>query len=158
MTGEIMRILVLALITAAAVLPAGDPAGFKMWKSADLKAAHQKLASNLNAQKLATEQLGAVGNHSFMIAHREANGEAELHEKVADVFVVQSGMATLVVGGKVVSGRTTAANEIRGPSIEGGVSKKLGAGDIVHVPANTPHQLMVDGGQQFSYFVVKVTE
>jgi mannose-6-phosphate isomerase-like protein (cupin superfamily) len=158
MNGETMRILALALMGAVAALPAGDPAGFKMWKSADLKATQKKLASNLTAQKMASEQFGATGNHSFMIAHREANGEAELHEKVADVFVVESGEGTLVVGGKVVGGKTTAPNEIRGTSIEGGVTKKLGTGDIVHIPGNTPHQVMVDAGKQITYFVVKVTE
>jgi mannose-6-phosphate isomerase-like protein (cupin superfamily) len=153
-----MKILVIALMAAATALPAGDPAGFKMWKSADLKATQKKLSSNLTAQKMATEQFGATGNHSFMMAHREANGEAELHEKVADVMVVQNGEGTLVVGGKVVGGKTTAPGEIRGASIEAGVSKKMAAGDIFHIPGNTPHQVMVDAGKRITYFVVKVTE
>ena len=153
-----MKILVIALLAAAAALPADEPAGFKMWTGADLKAAQKKLSSNLTPQKMATEQFGATGNHSFMMAHREASGEAELHEKVADVMVVQSGEGTLVVGGKVVGGKTTAPSEIRGASIEGGVSKKMAAGDIFHIPGNTPHQVMVAAGKQITYFVIKVTE
>ena len=151
-----MKLIALALLAAAAALPAGDPAGFKLWKGADLKAASKTLPGKMNAQKIASEQFGAVGNRSFQISHREANGEAELHVKVADVFIVESGEATLIVGGKVVNPKTTAPNEIRGPSISDGVSKKLGAGDVVHIPANTPHQLMV--AKEFTYFVIKVSE
>ena len=33
---------------------------------------------------------------------------------------------------------------------------KLAAGDAVHIPANTPHQLLVENGKQFTYFVIKV--
>ena len=91
-------------------------------------------------------------------AHREGPGEAELHETQADIFIVQSGEATLKVGGTVVSPKTTAPNEIRGPSISGGEEKKLGAGDVVHIPAKIPHQLLLDAGKQFTYAVVKVDQ
>jgi mannose-6-phosphate isomerase-like protein (cupin superfamily) len=110
----------------------------------------------MTPQKLATEQLANFGNHSMMVAHREANGQAELHETQADVFVVSSGEATLVVGGSMVDGRTTAPNEVRGPSINGGEKKKLGGGDMVHIPARVPHQLLVESGKQFTYAVVKI--
>jgi quercetin dioxygenase-like cupin family protein len=40
----------------------------------------------------------------------------------------------------------------------GGTSHKLAAGDVVHIPANTPHQLLVEPGTQFTYFVVKVNQ
>ena len=82
-----------------------------------------------------------------MVAHREGDGEAEVHETMADFFVVESGEATLVVGGQVVGGKTTAPNEIRGPKINGGERRKLAAGDIVHIPVKTPHQLLVENGQ-----------
>jgi mannose-6-phosphate isomerase-like protein (cupin superfamily) len=153
-----MKLFALALLTALAATPAGDPDGFRLWKGADLKAAGKRLAPKMNAQKLAAEPLGTFGNHNFQVSHREGNGEAEVHAVVADVFIAQSGEATLIVGGSVVDGKTTAPNEIRGPSIKGGVSKELGAGDIVHIPANTPHQLMVKSGKQFTYFVVKVNQ
>ena len=151
-----MKLIAIAILVAAAALPAGDPAGFKVWKAAELKTIDQQLAGKLNPQKVATEAMGTFGNHLFMLAHREGNGEAELHEKVADVFVAQSGDATVIVGGSMVDGKTTAPGEVRGPSIKGGVSKKLAPGDVVHIPANTPHQLMVE--KRFTYLVVKVNQ
>jgi mannose-6-phosphate isomerase-like protein (cupin superfamily) len=90
------------------------------------------------------------------VLHREGNGEAELHDVQADVFIVQSGEATLVYGGQVVGGKTTAPNEVRGPSISGGSKVKMGAGDIVHIPAKTAHQVLVESGKQFTYAMVKV--
>ncbi|MBI1788338.1 MAG: hypothetical protein HYR60_12425 [Acidobacteria bacterium] len=137
-------------------LIAADPAGFALWSGRQLKGYEKTLAAKVNEKKMASEQFGKFGNHSFMIAHREGPGEAELHETQADVFVVQSGEATLVVGGAVVDPKTTAPNEVRGPSINGGEKKKLGAGDVVHIPAKTAHQLLVDAGKQFTYMVVKV--
>jgi mannose-6-phosphate isomerase-like protein (cupin superfamily) len=111
----------------------------------------------MNEHKLATEQFGTWGNNLAMIAHREADGEAEVHEKVVDYIIVESGDATIVVGGTVPNGKTTAPGEIRGPSIEGGVKKKLATGDVLRIPQNTPHQLLVEKGKQFTYMVVKVT-
>jgi mannose-6-phosphate isomerase-like protein (cupin superfamily) len=150
-----MRIIAF-VIAGAALLAAADPTDFAIWKGSELKESGKKLAPKINAQKVATESLGNWGNHNLMVAHREGSGEAELHETQADVFIVQSGEASLVVGGTVVDPKTTAPHEIRGPSIKDGVTKQLGAGDIVHIAAKTPHQLIVAKGKQITYAVVKV--
>jgi mannose-6-phosphate isomerase-like protein (cupin superfamily) len=150
-----MKIAAFSVVLAAALV-AADPAGFVQFPGKDLKGFEKKLASKVNEKKVATEQLGKFGNHSFMVAHREGPGEAELHETQADVFIVQSGEATLVVGGTVDQAKTTAPNEVRGPSIAGGEKKKLGAGDVVHIPAKTAHQVLVDAGKQLTYMVVKI--
>ena len=152
-----MKKPMLAVLVAAALpLVAAEPAGIVVWPGADLKGYAKKLAPKMNEKKLALEQLGSFGNHSALIAHRQADGESELHESQADVFFVQDGAATLVLGGEVVGGKTTAPGEIRGTSISGGQKHALVAGDVVHIPARTPHQLLVAAGQQFTYFVVKI--
>jgi mannose-6-phosphate isomerase-like protein (cupin superfamily) len=152
-----MRAFAIAILTAAAALPAGsDPAGFELWKSGDLRAFEQKLSPKINAQKVATQSLGSYGIDSFLMAHREGSGEAELHETKNDVMVIESGEATLVVGGTVVDPKTTAPHEIRGPSIKGGERKLLAAGDVVHIPVKVPHQMLVESGKQITYFVVKI--
>jgi mannose-6-phosphate isomerase-like protein (cupin superfamily) len=153
-----MRLLTIALLFAGLALPAGDPAGFQSWTSSQLKAFSKSLSPKINAQKVATEQLGGNGNYSFMVAHREGSGEAEYHATQADIFFVQSGAATLVYGGTLVDGKTTAANEMRAPSISGGMEKKLAAGDVVTIPPKMPHQVKLDPGKEFTYFVVKVTQ
>ena len=150
-----MRSLALFALCAA-ILTAADPAGFMMWKGPELRGFEQKLALKVDQKKMASETLANYGNHSVMVLHREASGEAEFHETQADLFIVQSGEATLIVGGTVVEPRTTAPHEIRGPSIRDGVSKRIGPGDVVHIAAKTPHQLMVADGQQVTYAVVKI--
>ncbi len=152
------KLIAMALAAAACALPAGDPPGFFMWKSAELKGFSKSLAPKIDAQKVATQQLGAFGNYSFMVAHREGPGVAEYHATQADIFMVQTGEATLVYGGNLVDGKTTAPNEMRAPSISGGMEKKIAAGDVVTIPAKMPHQVKLDAGKEFTYFVVKVTQ
>ncbi len=137
-------------------LIAADPAGFAMWSGKQLKGYEKTLAPKIDATKIAIEPLGKFGNHTFQIAHREGSGLGELHETQADLFIVESGEATLVVGGTIPGSKTTAPNEVRGPAVQGGEKKKLGPGDVVHIPPNTPHQLLVDNGKQFTYAIMKV--
>ena len=151
-----MRPFALLFCLAATAVPAGRPKGFEHWTGAEFQAFRQKLALKINAQKIATESLGSYGDHSFLVAHREGSGEAELHETQNDVMVIESGEATLVVGGTVVDPRTTAPHEIRGPSIRGGEKVPVAAGDVLHVPVKVPHQMLVDAGKQVTYFVVKI--
>ncbi|MGA9981400.1 MAG: hypothetical protein WBQ08_22460 [Candidatus Sulfotelmatobacter sp.] len=73
-----------------------------------------------------------------------------------DVWIVQDGEATLIVGGTVVQPKMVKLHEIRGTSIEGGETKQLKAGDIVHIPVKVPHQLKIAPGKTFTYLVIKV--
>jgi mannose-6-phosphate isomerase-like protein (cupin superfamily) len=147
---------VFMLLILMAPLGASDPAGFALWKANDLKGYKKTLAPRIDDTKFASQPLGAFGNHTMQVSHREGNGPFEMHQAQADLIIVQTGEATLVVGGKIPDGKTTAPNEVRGSSIQGGERKKIGPGDVVHIPANTPHQLRVDNGKQFTYVVMKI--
>jgi len=152
-----MKILFLFTVSVASLM-AADPTGFGLWKSAELKSLEKKLASKMDPKKTpASEALANYGNHTISVIHREVSGEAELHETQADLFVVQTGDATIIVGGTVVDPKTTAPHEVRGPSIKDGERKHLGPGDIMHIAPNTPHQLLLDKGKQFTYAIVKVS-
>ena len=153
-----MKLIATALLFAALALPAGDPQGFYVWKSAELKSFSKSLAPKIDAKKVATQTLPTVGNYSFLVAHREGSGEAEYHANQADIMYIQTGEATLIYGGSMVDAKTTAPNEMRGPSISGGMEKKLSPGDVITVPAKLPHQMKLDPGKELTYFVVKVTQ
>ena len=132
------------------------PAGYDHWTAEQLRTREEVLHKTLK-NGLASETLGHWGNHLILKTRREASsGQAESHEKQADLIVVQSGQATIIIGGKIVNAKTTATNEIRGASIEGGERQALKAGDIVHVPVKTPHQVLLDAGQTLDYVVLKV--
>lgn len=152
-----MRLIALALTFAALAVPADKPADQKVdiFSSKDLAAAKDKLAEK--NVPFAAQDLARYGNHYTMLAYRDATGSAELHEHEADIFVVESGQATLVTGGKIVKPQTQKPGEIRGTSIADGERRQIATGDIVHIPAGVPHQLLVEKGKPFAYFVVKVT-
>ena len=146
------------MLLAGFAMPAGDPPGFFLWKSAELKGFSKTLAPKMNEKKVATQTVANYGNYSFMVAHREGSGEAEYHATQADIFFVQSGEATLIVGGELVDGKTTAPDEMRAASIKGGTEKKLAAGDVATIPAKVAHQVKLDPAKAFTYFIVKVTQ
>lgn len=135
-----------------------EPGGFEHWPAASVQNISQALGVDAakDAHHFAVKQLADFPNESFLLVRREADGAPELHETQVDVMFVQSGSATLVVGGKLLNAETVAPHEKRNGTIEGGTRLKLSAGDVVRVPAGTPHQLVLDGGHEITYFVVKV--
>ncbi len=98
---------------------------------------------------------GEGRNYMVHASRREAAGQAEVHTRDADVIYVLDGTATFVTGGKLVQGKNIAADEIRGAAIDGGETRKLAKGDVVIVPAGTPHWFREVPGP-FTYYVVKV--
>jgi mannose-6-phosphate isomerase-like protein (cupin superfamily) len=152
-----MKKLTLAAIPFMMLLmSAADTPTFAVWTAADLKARGAALASKMDSNKFASDKLADYGAYNTQLAHREVSGGAEVHEKFADIFVIQSGEATVVVGGTVEGSHQTAPGEIRGTVVNGGQRQRVGPGDVVHIPANTPHQTLVEPGHHVTYFVVKV--
>ena len=134
------------------------PQGFEHWTPATLQRATQALAVDAatDPHHFAVKQLSDFPNEAFLLVHREADGQVEWHETQGDVFFVQSGSATLVVGGTYLNGETVAPHEKRNGSIQGGARQKLSAGDVVRIPARVPHQVVLDGAHEFTYLVIKV--
>jgi uncharacterized RmlC-like cupin family protein len=89
---------------------------------------------------------------------RSSDGGAEFHEKFADLFYVLDGAATLLTGGTIIGNLEIDCGEFRGVSIEGGTRQELRSGDVAHVPAGVPHQMLVAAGRSISCFVVKIRE
>jgi mannose-6-phosphate isomerase-like protein (cupin superfamily) len=138
-------------------LAGAEPAGYKYWSAAELKAMSKPL-TNKSDPKVSTENLGNFGADHATMVHREASGRAELHKKEADVMVVVSGAGTLIIGGTMPGARPTTPDEVRGPSIDGGERQKIAPGDILHIPPKTAHQVLLDPGTQITYFTLKVKE
>ena len=134
------------------------PEGFEIWTADSLKELDQTLHAQAakNDHHMSVQRLGDFANDTFMLSRREADGVVEWHETQADVFFVKSGSATLVVGGTMVGGDLVEPHEKRNGTIQGGIRRKLSAGDVVRIPPKVPHQLLLDGSNDFTYFVVKV--
>jgi mannose-6-phosphate isomerase-like protein (cupin superfamily) len=106
----------------------------------------------------ASETLREYPGHCAMLLFRSRDGAAEVHENFADVFYVLDGHATLVTSGAVAGAASIGPGEIRGSSVEGGRRQELRAGDVAHVPAGLPHQMLLRGEQTLTCLVMKVQE
>jgi mannose-6-phosphate isomerase-like protein (cupin superfamily) len=121
----------------------------------------QQLISLASQMRTESENGGATSDAlerhldlATTLAVRTRSGRAELHAAAADEFFVVEGHATLLTGGTILNPKGTA--EVRGDSVQGGVRAELKAGDVVHIPANTPHQLLLDGADPFVYVLIKI--
>jgi quercetin dioxygenase-like cupin family protein len=88
-------------------------------------------------------------------SHRDKGGQVEVHDKETDVLYVVDGSATFVTGGKMVGGKVSKPGQWLGSDIEGGQTHHLSKGDVIVIPAKTPHWFK-EVRQSVSYFVVKV--
>ena len=95
-----------------------------------------------------------VDGYKVHASRRDGPGMAEVHDWETDVVYVLDGAATLITGGRVVDGKRTEPGQIRGATIEGGESRRIGKGDVVVIPSGTPH-LFKDVQAPLLYFVVK---
>jgi mannose-6-phosphate isomerase-like protein (cupin superfamily) len=128
------------------------------WSPAELleRAKHlQQLAAEKGS---ASETLEKYPHHYTMLAFRSRSGGGEVHQNFADLFYILDGQATLLTGGEVVDPKSTGPGETLGTSVQGGSRKEVMAGDVVHIPAGMPHQMVLAAGQTVTYFVVKVEE
>jgi mannose-6-phosphate isomerase-like protein (cupin superfamily) len=146
----------LGWLALAGLAMAALPAGYTHWTAEQIQSREKTLPGKMTRMKIGLESLGHWGNHSMSVVHREGSGEAELHQTQADILIIRAGEAAIVIGGTIPGGKTTTAHEIRGPRIEGGEKQALHAGDVVHIAAKTPHQILIEPGHTLDYFAVKV--
>jgi mannose-6-phosphate isomerase-like protein (cupin superfamily) len=104
----------------------------------------------------ASEILSDLGNHKFEILRRDGSGAGERHQNWTDIFIVQSGEATILYGGTIEDAKDTGNGEIRGPRHVGGKSQKVTAGDVLVMPPDVAHQTVVEPGKLFFVLIVKV--
>jgi mannose-6-phosphate isomerase-like protein (cupin superfamily) len=94
--------------------------------------------------------------HYTMISARSKSGGAEVHAHFSDFLIVVDGEGTELTGGTVVEPKEGADGETRGLRLEGATSHPLHKGDVIHIPAGTPHQAIEAPGQTLTLFVIKV--
>jgi quercetin dioxygenase-like cupin family protein len=88
------------------------------------------------------------------------------HSQITEIYHVMEGSGTLVTGGTIENPRESSPESqvvkvLNGPStsggaIQSGVSRKVGPGDVVIIPPNTPHWFSEITSDQIVYLVVRV--
>jgi mannose-6-phosphate isomerase-like protein (cupin superfamily) len=88
-------------------------------------------------------------------SHRDKPGQVEIHDKETDVIYIVEGDATFVTGGTVIGQKQTKAGQSIGTGVQGGETHNMTKGDVIVVPAGTPHWFK-EVPKSVNYYVVKV--
>ena len=75
----------------------------------------------------------------IVIANRGRMRGAEMHDKTNHVFIIVDGEAEFVTGGTMIEPKVTTPGQTRRKGIEGGTVHRLSKGDVITIPAKTPH-------------------
>jgi mannose-6-phosphate isomerase-like protein (cupin superfamily) len=89
-----------------------------------------------------------------ILANRRTSGEAEVHDRTNHIFIIVEGEATFVTGGKLVGAKNTAPGQIRADSIDGGQTHQLRKGDVITIPAKTPHWWKEVSSKTIAYYAI----
>jgi mannose-6-phosphate isomerase-like protein (cupin superfamily) len=153
-----MKSVAMLLLLAGALAYAADAPAFGLWTTEHVKQLAKELAAKLSPQGLATQSLADMGNYNFTLVLRRQSGTAEIHQKAADILVIESGEAVLVTGGEAVNPANISPAEIRGAAIKDGMERHVAAGDVLTIPAGMPHQMKVADGKEVLYVAIKVLQ
>ena len=89
-----------------------------------------------------------------ILANRRGSGEVEVHDKTNHIFIIVEGEATFVTGGTLVGAKNTAPGQIRAASLNGGQTHQLKKGDVITVPAKTPHWWKEVSTKTIAYYAI----
>ena len=150
-----MPVLVAPVLPDDAPLLDFDPPGYALWPNAELQQRHAVLTGQVRRDRSARETLADFGSptrsHRFRLIHRNGDGIPEIHDDIIDVVFVISGGGSILVGGEMLDRQGSL-----GSGIEGGTRHRVTAGDVLHIPARTPHGYFVDDGGHITYLLVRV--
>jgi mannose-6-phosphate isomerase-like protein (cupin superfamily) len=152
--------LATAIAMAVFALPctAQSPGKAEVFSSTQIHGQLVQLAQQGKAKGSSGATLGDYGTHAIKLSERTVSGGAEIHSHFDDVMIVMEGNATLISGGELIDAHAGSNGESTGSGIRNGVVQSISTGDVVHVPAGIPHQLLIAPGTSYSALVIKVKE
>jgi mannose-6-phosphate isomerase-like protein (cupin superfamily) len=126
------RLALAALLSTAALATLGTAFGFPARVH---YVGHDKVAAAFVKGERVIEDEGLI-----VIAQRVMGRGSEMHDNINHVFIVTGGEAEFITGGKLTEAKVISPGQTRGTGIEGGESHHLSKGDVITIPAKTPHQ------------------
>lgn len=155
-----MKAVLLAAAAAALAVPAAHAQTIlpRVFVQNGVKAKIAALVPEARAKGSSGATLADYGSYKIELSVRTSSGGAEVHAHWDDVILVEQGRATLVTGGTVMNGKTSAGGETHGSGIAHGHSQTIAAGTVYTIRAGTPHQLLLPPHTLFSAVVIKVHE
>ena len=150
--------LIPILVAALLAVPCYAQTPAQVFSGKDVSSQLSALIQKAKARGDGGAKLGDYGSHAIQLSTRAKSGGAEIHAHFDDIFVVTNGEATLITGGSLIAPRTGPNGESKGSGIQNGHSQVIRKGDIVNIPAGTPHQLKIAPGEVYASIVIKVRE
>jgi mannose-6-phosphate isomerase-like protein (cupin superfamily) len=144
LTRATLLTMAVLLIAAAALLGGGVPAAVHY-------IGHDKVTDVMSKGGPIVSDPGLV-----VLAQRREAGPVEYHDHTNHVFIMVEGEATMVVGGTMVDPRRTASDQMRAPSLEGGTTYHVTKGDVITIPAKTPHWFKEVPTKTIAYYAVNI--
>jgi quercetin dioxygenase-like cupin family protein len=83
--------------------------------------------------------LAKGANYTVGTNFRTTGAAPEIHANTTHIWYVLDGSATYVTGGTLIGGKVTKPGLTQGTRIEGGQTVQLTKGDVIVIPAGTPH-------------------
>ena len=150
-----MRTVVLgtAIFTALMMVPASGQAA-EMGKGGPTYVDSQKVLDQFGKTALLVPGDGA---YEVQTNRRVKDGNIEIHVKETDIFYVMDGSATFLMGGTAVDphpGRPDRPLQLTAKDIQNPEVHELKKGDVIVIPAGTPHWFKKVNGT-IDYLVVK---
>ncbi len=145
----VLGLAVLSLTVVALSLMAAAAAGLP---TAVTYVPHDKVTATMAKGGAIIEDKGGLR----VLAQRRGTGEVEVHMKTNHVFIIVEGEATFVTGGTLVGSKQTAPDEVRAASVQGGQTHHLTKGDVITIPANTPHWFKEIPTGTIAYYAVNI--
>jgi hypothetical protein len=94
-----VRLIVVAVLLLVPSLAAHE-ARFGLWSAPELVKRNAALSKKVGPDHSSRETLADHGHHRFRLLYRDADGAPEQHDEIVNVVFVQSGEATLQLGGE----------------------------------------------------------
>lgn len=159
------------LFAICAVMPVVASAQAKVLPAVDITAAdiQNRIGPQQKPGTLPNIRVIDAGGHNIAVGalnrKEGAPQPAAVHYKVSEVYQIMKGGATLVTGGTVVNSKVRPADSAQvkqqdgpgetGTAIEGGESHQIKEGDVIIIPAGTPHWFSkIDGA--ITYVVIRI--
>jgi mannose-6-phosphate isomerase-like protein (cupin superfamily) len=91
-----------------------------------------------------------------VLANRRAAGAVEYHEHTNHIFIIVEGDATFIAGGTMVGPKRTNPDQMTATSIDGGETFHLTKGDVITIPAKTPHWWKELSTKTVAYYAINI--
>jgi mannose-6-phosphate isomerase-like protein (cupin superfamily) len=139
---KLLRILALSLVMAVVLSANGVPTVVTYVPNSKVTEVMTKGGEIVNDKGL------------IILANRRGAGEVEVHDKTNHIFIIVEGEATFVTGGTLVGAKNTAPGQIRATGLDGGQTHQLKKGDVITIPAKTPHWWKDVATKTIAYYAI----